>query len=68
MRAVWSAEATGRDVVHHAPRIRLGDLDCFITQSLESHPHLRVSINKSIVGESEYTPFVFTDTLCIYYC
>jgi hypothetical protein len=28
---------TGRDVVHHAPRIRLRDLDCSITLSLESH-------------------------------
>jgi hypothetical protein len=36
---------TGRDVVHHAPSIRLGDLSSFIKLSLESHQHLRVSIN-----------------------
>jgi hypothetical protein len=29
---------TGRGVVHHAPSIRLGDLDSFIALSLESHP------------------------------
>jgi hypothetical protein len=53
MRVLWSAEVfpTGRGVVHHAPRIRLGDIGGFITLSLESHRHLRVSINESIVGE-----------------
>jgi hypothetical protein len=61
MRVVWSAEAppTGRDVVHHgvhvvqvhhAPSIRLRDLDSFITLSLESHRHLRLSIPIMVEG------------------
>jgi hypothetical protein len=40
-----------RGVGHHAPTIRLGDLDSSIALSLESHPHLRISIIDSIVGE-----------------
>jgi hypothetical protein len=48
---------TDRDVVHHAPSSRLGDLDCFIRLSLEeSYRHLRVSINESIVGEFATIP------------
>jgi hypothetical protein len=42
----------GRGVGHHAPKIRLGDLDSSITLSLGSHRHLRTSIIDSIVGES----------------
>ena len=34
----------GRGVGHHAPSIRLGDLDFSIALSLESHRHLRISI------------------------
>jgi hypothetical protein len=58
MRVVWSDEVSLLVVTlyTHAPRIRLGDLDCFITLSLESHRHLRVSINESIVGESATIP------------
>jgi hypothetical protein len=41
----------GRDVVQHAPSIRLGVLDSFIALSFESYLHLRVSINESIVAE-----------------
>jgi hypothetical protein len=47
---------TGLAVVHHAPSIRLGDLDSSIALSLESHRHLRVSINVSIVGEFATIP------------
>jgi hypothetical protein len=36
---------------HHAPSIRLGDLDFSITLSLESHRHLRTSIIDSIVED-----------------
>jgi hypothetical protein len=42
---------TARGVEHHAPSIRLGDLDSLIALSLESHRHLRISIIDSIVGE-----------------
>jgi hypothetical protein len=43
--------------VGSTPRIRLGDLDCrCITLSLESHRHLRVSINESVMGESATIP------------
>jgi hypothetical protein len=38
-------------VGHHAPSIRLGDLDFSIALSLESHRHLRTSIIDSIAGE-----------------
>jgi hypothetical protein len=40
----------GRSVGHHAPSIRLRDLDFSIMLSLESHRHLRTSIIDSIVG------------------
>jgi hypothetical protein len=53
-RVVWSAEVSLLAVVHHAPSIRLGDLDSSI--ALESHRHLRVSINVSIVGEFATIP------------
>jgi hypothetical protein len=36
---------------HHAPSIRLGDLDSSIALSLEIHRHLRTSVIDSIVGE-----------------
>jgi hypothetical protein len=36
---------------HHAPDIRLGDLDAFIKLSLQSHRHLRTYIIDSTVGE-----------------
>jgi hypothetical protein len=42
---------TGRGVGHHAPSISLGDLDAFITLSLQSHRHLRIPIIDSIVVE-----------------
>jgi hypothetical protein len=39
------------DVGHHAPNIRLRDLDSSIALSLESHRHLRISTIDSIVAE-----------------
>jgi hypothetical protein len=40
-----------RGVGHHAPSIRLGDLDFSIALSLENHRRHRTSIIDSIVGE-----------------
>jgi hypothetical protein len=42
---------TARGVGHHAPSIRLGDLDSSIALSLESHGHLLISIIDSFGGE-----------------
>jgi hypothetical protein len=50
-RMVSCGVPDGRAVGHHAPSIRLEDLDFSITLSLESHRHLRTSIIDSIVGE-----------------
>jgi hypothetical protein len=41
----------GRRVRHHAPSIRLGDLDFSSTLNLESHRQFRTNIIDSIVGE-----------------
>jgi hypothetical protein len=44
---------------HHAPSIRLGDLDSSIALSLESHHRLRIAIIDSIVGEFPADLLVF---------
>jgi hypothetical protein len=65
-RMVWLGSPYWSAVVHHAPSIRLGDLDFHCTE-FESHRHLRVSINVSIVGEFATIPltlFVRDPFLC----
>jgi hypothetical protein len=51
---------------HHAPSIRLGDLDSSIALSLEIHRHLRASVIDSIMGDSRghSNRFVHDPMLC----
>jgi hypothetical protein len=47
-----------RGVGHHAPSIRLGNLDFSITLSLESHRHLRTTIIDSIFVRDPFLSYI----------